>query len=295
MMQKRRIKMNKNSLGILVTLAILVLGISVIPGVVAQTCTDTDGGVDYYAKGTCTDSYGRNATDVCDMGTLTENYCSSTNECTYDLRSCLYGCQDGACIKGITITSPNGGEKWTRGNTYDITWESSGINKVNIYLKDDSIGVPCTLCVENVYCPPCGATKIASNISAAQGKYSWTIPSTQSIGSKYKILIWDAAYPVAARDQSDNYFSIISDTCIDSDGMDYYRKGTCWPVGADKGTSDVCVDENTLWEWHCGAEPYHEKVCIYTAYKCPYGCRDGACISEVPECYDSDGGKRNLR
>ncbi|GAH83372.1 unnamed protein product, partial [marine sediment metagenome] len=34
--------------------------------------------------------------------------------------------------QSINILSPNGGEVWIEGNTYNITWDSSGIEKVDL-------------------------------------------------------------------------------------------------------------------------------------------------------------------
>ena len=36
-----------------------------------------------------------------------------------------------AATESITITSPNGGEQWEAGKTYDITWESTGVEKID--------------------------------------------------------------------------------------------------------------------------------------------------------------------
>ncbi|MBW2996229.1 hypothetical protein KY332_02905 [Candidatus Woesearchaeota archaeon] len=68
-------------------------------------CTDTDGGMDYYTKGTCVDSnaYPTGATDHCqvDEGVmhLYEMYCHSEYEChSAEGYECPNGCADGACI-----------------------------------------------------------------------------------------------------------------------------------------------------------------------------------------------------
>lgn len=60
----------------------------------------------------------------------------------------------------IKIISPKGGEVWMEGKTYDITWTSSGVNKINISaaMGGHDLG------------------HIAFGINASAGKYSWTIP-----------------------------------------------------------------------------------------------------------------------
>jgi len=107
----------------------------------------------------------------------------------------------------IKVISPNGGENWLVGKTYDISWESRGIDKININL------------IEHVICPPgalCEAPfliDIASNISANLGKYSWTIPDYTKIGfygSQFIIRILTIQpEDIKINDVSDNYFSII--------------------------------------------------------------------------------------
>ena len=117
----------------------------------------------------------------------------------------------------IKVLSPNRGEKWVVGNTYNITWESSGIDKVNIYLEEIELpgGIWQTTeclqesCDPNVsFCPPCDKL-IASNISASLGKYSWTIPANQQVLTKAKIAIYSVSAGKIS-DKSDNYFSISS-------------------------------------------------------------------------------------
>jgi len=68
------------------------------------TCTDSDGGKNYYIKGTCT-STGATAPDIClpdsqnpSVIRLNEKYCG-TNGCTNEIYICPIGtsCTDGAC------------------------------------------------------------------------------------------------------------------------------------------------------------------------------------------------------
>jgi hypothetical protein len=60
-------------------------------------CTDTDGGLMYYTKGTVTEASGRTGTDNCQSRTLEEYYCSPREfmEKTYKLCN---QCVDGACV-----------------------------------------------------------------------------------------------------------------------------------------------------------------------------------------------------
>lgn len=92
----------------------------------------------------------------------------------------------------FTVTSPNGGEQWTAGNTYTVTWASAGtaVSKVNI----------------EVYKAGVYNTTIAYDASNT-GSISWTIPATLSVGSDYKIRIYNNAYSNNF-DESNNAFSV---------------------------------------------------------------------------------------
>jgi len=96
-------------------------------------------------------------------------------------------------IPFVTITSPNGGEKWIIGNTYNITWNSAGVENVNIEIERGKTE-------ENpLY------KKVVSFFPASGGKYSWTIPTDINPGdNSFKIRIWEGA----VEDRSNDYFSI---------------------------------------------------------------------------------------
>ena len=92
----------------------------------------------------------------------------------------------------IKVISSNGGEQWELDKTYEIKWESSGIEKVGIvlYKSKTIIGV------------------IARNVSAKISKILW-IPRNLEEGEDYRIAVyeypWLADKPV---DYSDNSFAI---------------------------------------------------------------------------------------
>ncbi|MCX6751592.1 MAG: peptidoglycan-binding protein [Candidatus Nomurabacteria bacterium] len=100
----------------------------------------------------------------------------------------------------ITVLSPNGGETYKMGQTYNIVWNSTGVDKVYIYLsKKDINGV---------------VALIGDNISASLGKYPWTIPVDNSDiikGGQFKIVISKDGAD-STFDNSDNYFTITSPT-----------------------------------------------------------------------------------
>jgi len=102
----------------------------------------------------------------------------------------------------ITVISPNGGERWQRGRTYNIQWQSSGVEK--LYISSAAYDE-----FEHKFL----MNNLAQDISASSGTYSWEIPSTWPIGERYKIEI-GAEFTIATEqsgltDESNNYFSII--------------------------------------------------------------------------------------
>ena len=208
--------------------------------------------------------------------------------------------------KSITVTSPNGGEQWQVGKTYDITWKYTGSSDANIAIRfygpsDDSCKNTCTSAgtCTNVFCPQTSGV-ITYGVPVSQGKYSWTVPSTIHLGDKYKIVIESASpgslfSPSVSQevlnDESDNYFSIVSaptniSSCTDSDGLNYYVKGsiteinqyTDWKphTASDICTSDASFGNTTgnLAEATCTA--YNTGQYIF--YTCPNGCKDGVCL-----------------
>ena len=123
----------------------------------------------------------------------------------------------------LTITSPNGGESWQTGETYGITWNSSGIDKVNISL----------LYFDNTVSPTAKIFDIATNISASAGKYSWTIPYSQIIGvraplagTNFQVVISEVGGNVSGK--SDKPFTIVAGkTCSEKCQSQGFENGVC--------------------------------------------------------------------
>lgn len=75
-------------------------------------CTDSDGGMDYFVKGTTTGkshttNFTRSYTDHCmDDSRLGEGFCWDNNEVNIIRYSCPNGCQDGACVREIVEPTP---------------------------------------------------------------------------------------------------------------------------------------------------------------------------------------------
>ena len=127
------------------------------------------------------------------------------------------GNDNNSCNTAFRITSPNGGENINIGQTYNITWNSTGINssaKLSIFLDNDSIHCP-------VGIVGCWSSFDIDNGNGVNntGNYSWdtskkmfgdggpnSVPVTP--GSEYKIKI--CTYGTNTCDESDNYFNISS-------------------------------------------------------------------------------------
>ena len=92
--------------------------------------------------------------------------------------------------KLISVTSPNGGEKWIAGSTQSITWSATGIANVKIeYTVDNGIS---------------WNTITASTPST--GFYTWTqVPNLPSTNCKIRISDAQTGSP---SDDSDNFFTI---------------------------------------------------------------------------------------
>jgi len=118
----------------------------------------------------------------------------------------IYGCE--ITKPYIKVISPNGGEEWKIGETYNITWESKGIDKINIGLQlFDS--------QKSIIGP---AYPIVKNTDASKGIYSWNIkssniyvsPQINTTAKFYKISIVSTSFRNTGigADESDNYFTI---------------------------------------------------------------------------------------
>ena len=97
-----------------------------------------------------------------------------------------------------TITSPNGGETWSQGSTYAITWDD-GFNSTGIQLYR-------------------GTSKISElhGDVGSVSSWNWTVPSNLTPATDYKIRIYDAG-PGENDDYSDDYFTIASSTSKSND------------------------------------------------------------------------------
>ncbi|MBW1888130.1 MAG: choice-of-anchor D domain-containing protein, partial [Deltaproteobacteria bacterium] len=90
----------------------------------------------------------------------------------------------------ITITSPNGGESWQQGNSYEITYTDNIIQDIAIDLYKGG----------SFY-------DYISSSTPSIGSYNWIIPTNIPNGSDYKVRIFYADEPTI-QDYSDDDFTI---------------------------------------------------------------------------------------
>ncbi len=120
----------------------------------------------------------------------------------------------------ITVTSPNGGESWTAGTAYPITWTYTG--SPGTYVKIE------------LYKGGVFNKTIASSVLTSSGSKSWTVPSTQTSGSDYTIKITSTTNS-AYTDTSNGNFTIIgppppSIAVTSPNGGESWTAGTAYPI-----------------------------------------------------------------
>lgn len=110
------------------------------------------------------------------LGTDYKIRVTSTSKSTYsDVSNANFAISD----PYIRVIYPNGGESWNKGSTKTITWTKAG--NVGSYVKIELL--------------KSGAVnRVISWSTPNDGSFSWYIPSTQSIGSDYKIRITSTSY-----------------------------------------------------------------------------------------------------
>jgi len=98
----------------------------------------------------------------------------------------------------IKVISPNGGEEWEVGKTYQIKWncpDDAEADVIDIFIKDKR---------ENIEKP------IGSLIKCSLGKYSWKVGSVSSGQDSFQVQLRHVAGAQPIIDESDNYFSIVA-------------------------------------------------------------------------------------
>jgi hypothetical protein len=169
-------------------------------------------------------------------------------------------------VKTLKVISPNGGEKWEAGKTYEIKWSQTGLEgqKIGIYLDQYCLtpGLKCSL--ENIEKCVTPERKLIAQVEADQGTYSWTIP--QELGDKRCLCFVLIKQDENIFDRSDRWFTI-SPPDIPAKGTLSVATNT---VGVNQPISVTikAEDPNGL-----------AKVCLYRA---SWECKP--CSIELPTC-----------
>lgn len=98
-------------------------------------------------------------------------------------------------LPAVAVTAPNGGETWTAGLDYDITWIASdahGIESISIYYSVNGGD---------------GFTLLASG-QANDSLFTWTVPNTPTDSAVVKVVAFDP-WTNEGEDVSDSFFTIL--------------------------------------------------------------------------------------
>lgn len=90
----------------------------------------------------------------------------------------------------IRLTSPNGSDQWVSGNSYNLTWQDNIDDNVNLILYKGST-----------------PWYSLSSSTASDGSFTWTVPTSITSGSDYRLRIASVANS-NLYDQSDAVFTI---------------------------------------------------------------------------------------
>jgi hypothetical protein len=144
----------------------------------------------------------------------------------------------------ITVSSPNGGEKWTAGKSYDILWTAGGgTGALTIKLEYSIAGSG-------------GKWTLIAGSEANDGLYSWTVPNTPSTNCFVQATAKDTdSPPQTATDMSNSAFEIIDPSAPPSitvkvpNGGERYSVNTVhdvtWNAGGGAGTLTVKLEYST--------------------------------------------------
>jgi PKD repeat protein len=99
-------------------------------------------------------------------------------------------------IEVVKVTSPDGGETLTSGNTYAITWTTNGTIRPVTSTK--------------LFYTINGGSKwiVIKTLTGNPGTYNWTVPSASSSNCKVKVVLKDAGGKTVGNDISDGLFTI---------------------------------------------------------------------------------------
>ncbi|MCF8240048.1 MAG: T9SS type A sorting domain-containing protein [Melioribacteraceae bacterium] len=142
----------------------------------------------------------------------------------------------------LSLTSPDGGEHYQAGETYNITWSSSLISNIKIEFSDDD-GI--------------SWTSLANSFDAALGSYPWSInQSVETTSGLIKISDVDNPH---IQDSSANSFTVSKLQITSPTGGEYWQSGTTkaitWTASASIPNVKIqySTDDGSTWNNIAGA------------------------------------------
>jgi hypothetical protein len=251
-----------------------------------ETCTDTDGGKNYYKFGVIDPSAWGEFEDQClDVLELLERSCNPTNPDDWGTNyNCPNGCANSACRE---VTEGTCQESAIRISD----WDQDGDDyEIDLEVLDG--GAWTTLCSGEREGGECDYKEISIKVESISYYPKWAVLNILNDGVFYThqnafegnlanlsdddFLVAKWCDGVVVEENSTTETNLTSPTCTDSDGgLNYYIKGN---VNYSKGVvSDGCIvggdHEGWLREITCNGDNMQ-----MNDYNCPNGCRDGACI-----------------
>ncbi len=176
----------------------------------------------------------------------------------------------------ITVVYPNYGGYFEKGQNLPIQFLHTCQLKTFTIDLIKSGSLPVRRIASNVKPRPC--------IGVSTYTYNWIIPKNLAEGFDYRIRVSSVASTprgkVTVFDESDYPFAIFNSTdCIDSDGLDYFTKGTV--TSGIWGTSvDTCYSPDYLIEYYCN-DIYVSSQWVYCREYENGVCKDGACVIPI--------------
>jgi hypothetical protein len=138
----------------------------------------------------------------------------------------------------ITVTDPNGGESWEMGSSHPITWTDNIADNVKIELYKGTSMV----------------NTIAST-TASDGSYTWSIPTTLTAGSDYKVRITSTTSTLT--DYSNANFTLTEEPPTPYITVTSPNGGETWLTGISESiTWNDNISENVKIELYKGGSYY---------------------------------------
>jgi len=277
----------------------------------STSCVDSDGGVDYYAKGTTSgpDWLGnpyKVYSDECLAGstnpeTLLEYYCDSSGKVTVQYSGCpgLGKCVNGACVKSATCGNDtiDSGEVCDGSNLNNQTCSTKGFLGGILKCSSDCKSFDTNVCLNN--CSKVRPDNSSNIYIINDSEYRKFINEALFISYGYKtsdvVTITPPIGPVgsdistveeALKKSCPGLSTAIVPTCSDTDDKNVYNKGYVSGIdsaGKTYANYDECNGLGTQIKEAWCYELNGGKVPGTMVSDCPFGCADGACKGAVPK------------